>query len=213
MRKGLTANIESIIDQVAQLECIMDYTLCGGTALAIQLGHRISEDLDFMKWRISKNEKPEIDWPAIEREIQEKIGPIEHFELLGFDQVMFVVKGVKLSFYVSNNYSPVNERIQYQNNIHLADIPSILAMKIEVMLRRMKYRDYYDVYSIVKSGASLKDGIAAAVKYSGFKLSTKSATIMLSSNRIPSDTKFSQMQPIYDVTLEQMRDFLVEKLK
>ena len=40
MRKGLTPNIEAIIDNVSQLECIKPYTLCGGTALAIQLGHR-----------------------------------------------------------------------------------------------------------------------------------------------------------------------------
>ncbi len=213
MRKGLTSNIESIIDQVAQLDCVKNYTLCGGTALAIQLGHRISEDLDFMMWRISKEEKPEVDWPNIEQEIQDKIGPIEHRDILGFDQVMFVVKGVKISFFVSNNFSPVNERIPYQGNIVLADIPSVLAMKIEVMLRRMKYRDYYDIYSIVQSGFSLKDGIGAAVKYSGFKLSTKAATIMLSSNRIATDANFQQMQPIHDVTVEQMRNYLIDKLK
>ena len=31
----------------------------------------MSEDLDFMMWRISKTEKPEVDWPTIEKEIQE----------------------------------------------------------------------------------------------------------------------------------------------
>ena len=56
MRQGLTTNIEAIIEQVAQLECIKPYILCGGTALAIQIGHRKSEDLDFMMWRISKTE-------------------------------------------------------------------------------------------------------------------------------------------------------------
>lgn len=61
MRKGLTPNIESIIDQVAQLDCVKNYTICGGTALAIQLGHRISEGLDFMMWCVSKEEKPEVD--------------------------------------------------------------------------------------------------------------------------------------------------------
>ncbi|MDD2726703.1 MAG: nucleotidyl transferase AbiEii/AbiGii toxin family protein, partial [Proteiniphilum sp.] len=30
------------------MECIKPYVLCGGTALAIQIGHRESEDLDFM---------------------------------------------------------------------------------------------------------------------------------------------------------------------
>lgn len=53
MRQGLTHNIESIIEQVAQLECIKPYILCGGTALAMQIGHRKSEDLDFMMWRTS----------------------------------------------------------------------------------------------------------------------------------------------------------------
>ena len=194
MRKGLTPNIEAIIDNVSQLECIKPYTLCGGTALAIQLGHRMSEDLDFMMWRISKTEKPEVDWPTIEKEIQEKVGEIQHRDILGFDQVAFVVNGVKLSFFVSNNYSPVNQRIEYQGNIYLADIASILAMKMEVMLRRLKYRDYYDIYSIVKAGHS------------------KSLMIMLSTNRIPFDNGFSQMSPIYDVSTETMREFLVQHL-
>lgn len=212
MRKGLTPNIEAIIDNVSQLECIKPYTLCGDTALAIQLGHRMSEDLDFMMWRISKTEKPEVDWPTIEKQIQEKVGEIQHRDILGFDQVAFVVNGVKLSFFVSNNYSPVNQRIEYQGNIYLADIASILAMKMEVMLRRLKYRDYYDIYSIVKAGHSLREGIEAAVKYSGHKLSSKSLMIMLSTNRIPIDNGFSQMSPIYDVSTETMREFLVQHL-
>lgn len=39
----------------------------------------------------------------------------------------------------------------YLGNIKLASIEAILAMKLEVMLRRMKFRDYYDVYSIIKT--------------------------------------------------------------
>lgn len=210
MRKGLTPNIEAIIDNVAQLECIKSYTLCGGTALAIQLGHRMSEDLDFMMWRISKTEKPEVDWPTIEKEIEEKVGKIAHRDILGFDQVAFVVNGVKLSFFVSNNFSPLNERIHYQGNIFMSDVPAILAMKMEVMLRRLKYRDYYDIYSIIKAGYSLKDGMEAAVKYSGHKLSTKSLMIMLSSSRIPTDSNFAQMNPVYDVSVETMREYFVQ---
>ena len=212
MRKGNTQNIEAIIDNVAQLECIKPYTLCGGTALAMQLGHRMSEDLDFMMWRISKKEKPEVDWPTIEREILEKIGEIEHRDILGFDQVAFVVKGVKLSFFVSNNFSPISERIPYQGNIFMADVPAILAMKMEVMLRRLKYRDYYDIYSIVKAGYSLREGMDAAIKYSGHRLSTKSLMIMLSSSGIPKDANFAQMSPVYDVPIETMREFLVKHL-
>ena len=143
MRKGLTENIDTIIEKVAGMECIKPYILCGGTALAMQLGHRKSEDLDFMMWRKSKNEKPEVDWPAIEKELKENIGPIENRNVFGFDQVEFVVAGVKFSFYVSENRSPVSEPIPYLGNIRIADVYSIMAMKMEVMLRRMKMRDYY----------------------------------------------------------------------
>ena len=152
MRQGLTTNIEAIIEQVAQLECIKPYILCGGTALAIQIGHRKSEDLDFMMWRISKTEKPEVNWNAIERELKEKIGEIENFNMLGFDQVEFVVRGVKFSFFVSDNLSPVTAPTEYLGNIRLADIESIMAMKMEVMLRRMKFRDYYDIYCMLQEG-------------------------------------------------------------
>lgn len=142
MRQGLTAKVEAIIDKIAELECIKPYLLCGGTALAMQIGHRMSEDLDFMMWRISKTEKPEVNWNAIERELVAKVGEIESFNMLGFDQVEFVVEGVKLSFFVSDNLSPVAEPIEYIGNIRLADIESIMVMKLEVMLRRMKFRDY-----------------------------------------------------------------------
>ncbi len=127
MPQGLTTNIEAIIEQVAQLECINPYILCGGTALAMQIGHRKSEDLYFMMWRISKTEKPDVNWNAIEKELREKIGEIESFNMLGFDQVEFVVRGVKFSFFISDNLSPVTTPTDYLGNIRLADIESIMA--------------------------------------------------------------------------------------
>ena len=47
---GITDNIEKILPVLSEAECLKGWTLVGGTALAIQIGHRESEDLDFMKW-------------------------------------------------------------------------------------------------------------------------------------------------------------------
>ena len=213
MRKGLTEKIDAIIEKVASLEGIKPYILGGGTALAMQIGHRKSEDLDFMMWRKSKTEKPEVDWTAIEKELIAKIGEVESFNMLGFDQVEFIVAGVKFSFYVSNNYCPVSEPIPYLGNIRLADIYSIIAMKIEVMLRRMKMRDYYDIYAILKEGYDISKGIDAALKYSQHKLSTKNIVMMLLSNRFISDENFEQLDPKYNVSKEEIRDYILQKLK
>jgi predicted nucleotidyltransferase component of viral defense system len=213
MRQGLTANIDAIIEQVSQMECIKPYILCGGTALAMQIGHRKSEDLDFMMWRISKTEKPEVNWNLIEKELTDKIGPIESFNMLGFDQVEFRVKGVKFSFFVSENHSPVSTPVNYMGNIRLADIESIMAMKMEVMLRRMKFRDYYDIYSILKEGHSINDGIEKARKYSRFRLSTKNLVAMLLAGQFIPDDNFSTLEPKYDVGKEEIRNYILQKLK
>ena len=213
MRKGLTDKIGAIIEKVAEMENIKPYILCGGTALAIQLGHRKSEDLDFMMWRKSKTEKPEVDWPAIEKELKEKIGPIENFNMLGFDQVEFVVAGVKFSFYVSENRCPVSEPLQYLGNIRLAGVYSIIAMKMEVMLRRMKMRDYYDIYAILKEGYDISRGIDMALEYSQHKLSTKNIVMMLLFDRFMPDENFSQLEPKYSATKEEIREYILLKLK
>ena len=213
MRQGLTTNIEAIIEQVAQLECIKPYILCGGTALAIQIGHRKSEDLDFMMWRISKTEKPEVNWNAIERELKEKIGEIENFNMLGFDQVEFVVRGVKFSFFVSDNLSPVTAPTEYLGNIRLADIESIMAMKMEVMLRRMKFRDYYDIYCMLQEGYSIHNGIEKALSLSRHRLSSKNIIAMLLGGQFISDNNFATLEPKYDVTKEQIREYIMQKLK
>ena len=213
MRQGLTANIEAIIEQVAQLECIKPYILCGGTALAMQIGHRKSEDLDFMMWRISKTEKPEVDWNAIEKELSEKIGEIENFNMLGFDQVEFLVKGVKFSFFVSDNYSPISTPIDYLGNIRLADIESIMAMKMEVMLRRMKFRDYYDIYCILQEGFSIHNGIEKARTLSRHRLSSKNIIAMLLGGQFIPDNNFATLEPKYNLTKEQIRNYILQKLK
>jgi predicted nucleotidyltransferase component of viral defense system len=213
MRQGLTANIDAIIEQVAQLDCIKPYILCGGTALAMQIGHRKSEDLDFMMWRLSKTEKPEVNWNLIEKELKENIGEIENFNMLGFDQVEFLVKGVKFSFFVSDNYSPVSSPVHYLGNIRLADIDSILAMKMEVMLRRMKFRDYYDVYSILKEDYSIHNGIEKALTLSRHRLSSKNIIAMLLGGQFMPDSNFATLEPKYDVTKEQIREYILSKLK
>lgn len=68
--KGLAPHTASIFEAISRLECIKPYVLVGGTALSLQLGTRESEDLDFMSWRQFRNEKREVDWPRIKRELK-----------------------------------------------------------------------------------------------------------------------------------------------
>lgn len=162
--KGLAPHTASVFEAISRLESIKPYLLVGGTALSLQLGTRESEDLDFMSWRIRRDEKREVNWPKIKKEL-ESIGNVEKCDILDIDHVEFTVNGVKLSFYANPNYSPVRKPVPYLNNIVLADKTSIGAMKMEVMLRRSQFRDYYDIYSLIIAGEDINEIINLALKY------------------------------------------------
>jgi hypothetical protein len=69
--KCLAPHTGRIFEAISRLECIKPFTLVGGTALSLQICKRQSEDLDFMKWLSKKSDKPEVNWPAIQKELSE----------------------------------------------------------------------------------------------------------------------------------------------
>lgn len=204
--KGLAPHTSSIFETLSKLECIKPYVLVGGTALSLQLATRQSEDLDFMSWRKSKDEKREVDWPTIRKELQ-SIGEVEKCNILDLDHIEYIVNGVKISFYANPNYSPLQAEIPFLNNIRLADPLSIGAMKMEVMLRRSKFRDYYDIYSLLEHGVKLQDMIRLALKYSGHRLKSKNLIAMLTrGNRFLPDSHFATLRPIYPIGPEDIEN-------
>ncbi len=203
---GLAPNTALIFEAISQLECIKPFTLVGGTALSLQLGTRESEDLDFMSWRETRNERREVDWPNIKKQLK-TIGPLEKCDIFDIDHVEFKVNGVKLSFYANPNFSPVSRPIPFLNNIFLADKTAIGAMKMEVLLRRSQYRDYYDIYSLLEDGEKLKEMMSLALKYSGHRLKSKNLIAMLTrSDRFIRDTNFATLNPTYDITPKEIED-------
>ena len=55
---GLAPQTSEVFERITRLECIKPFVLVGGTALSLQLNKRQSEDLDFMCWKKSANDKP-----------------------------------------------------------------------------------------------------------------------------------------------------------
>jgi predicted nucleotidyltransferase component of viral defense system len=211
--KGLAPHTERIFEAVAALECIKPYLLVGGTALSLQIGTRQSEDLEFMKWRTSKTETPEVDWFNIEKELS-TIGEVQSRNLMDLDHVEFVVENVKLSFYSSPKYSPVRTPIPLIHNLRLADIISIGAMKMEVMMRRSNFRDYYDIYSILKTGIPIQKLIKLALEYSGHRMKMKNLlAILTNGNRFSRDANFEQLSPIYNITTQEIELYIKECLE
>lgn len=206
---SLAPQTSRIIEAVSRLECIKSFVLVGGTALSIQLKTRQSEDLDFMRWKQGKGDVLDIGWPELQNQL-ETIGKVQDVQVAGFDQVLFVVDGVKMSFYAApRKRIPTMQEIPYLNNIRLADVESIGVMKMEAMMRRSKFRDYYDIYSILKNGVDIHKLIPMALEHSGYKLKTKGLMAMLTNGELfRKDEHFKQLQPIYDVSANDIEMYI-----
>lgn len=211
--KSLAPHTGKVFEAISRLECIKPFTLVGGTALSLQIEKRQSEDLDFMKWLTKKSEKPEVNWPAIKREL-ESVGEIRDYEVGDLGFVSFDFEGVRLSFYAAPRKAiPSMQRILYLNNMYIADMASIGAMKMETMLRRSKFRDYYDIYSILKEGIDIQKMIDAALEHSDHKLRTRGLLAMLTNgNRFIKEKSFEELLPVYDVSPYDIQEYIKQKL-
>jgi len=213
--KGLSQNTEEIFEQISKLECIKNYTLIGGTALALQLGHRLSEDLDFCKWRKNRNDYVRIDeWKQITDELT-TIGKTEK-NILDDNHIDFKVDDVKITFYADNEFKEPKALVKqtFLNNIKIADVKSIGIMKLALMLHRNSHRDYYDIYSILQSGVPLKDIVYGAADYTEHRLKTKNIIAMLiDSEYIRIDKRFQELSPVYDFDLSFLEKEISEKVK
>lgn len=204
---GLSDDVREVFEPVSRLSCIKDYFLIGGTALSLQLNHRLSQDLDFCRWTLP--EKPEVNWPSILDELKKIFNSVVP-DILDFNQVNFLADKIKLSFYSNRMYrSPVKKYHNLLNNINIPDIQTLGALKLEVMLRRSNFRDYYDLYSILKEGISLKGMVDEAVSYSNHILKSRDILNFISSGaNFRKDKEFDLLQPRFRVDEDEIERFI-----
>ena len=210
---GLAPHTSELFERISLLEFIKPFVLVGGTALSLQLNLRQSEDLDFMRWKQSPKDKLDVGISTIKHGL-ETVGHIDAMDIGDFNFVEFVVEGVKLSFYAAPRKQITSMQvIRYLNNLQLADIKSIGAMKMEAMLRRSKFRDYYDIYSILKQGVDFNEMIELALEHSGYLLKRKNLLAMLTNGeRFRKDKAFLSLNPVYDVSAYDIQEYIKAKL-
>ncbi len=120
-----------------------DFYLAGGTALALQIGHRDSVDFDFFK-------QGDIDTKRLFNKIKEVF---KEFEILKIQEekntlTVLIDKNIKLSFF-SYEYDLLKEK-KDEANLFLASIEDIACMKLSAILSRATNKDYIDLYYIFK---------------------------------------------------------------
>lgn len=130
-----------------------NFYLAGWTAIALQLWHRKSLDFDLFSPR-------KIDNTKILAKLRECGYAINRILVDNkWEELTIISSGVKITFLYYP--FPVKQELEFEW-IPLPGIPTLWAMKFYTLGRRGKWKDYVDIYHIIKSGYQLKDISALA---------------------------------------------------
>ncbi len=154
-------------EQIALLPLLKKFSrnfgMVGGTAIALHLGHRRSIDFDLFTFEKFNNS-------AIKNRIS-NLRKIDEIIVDKLGEYTFFTKGVKFTFF----HYPY--RLDFSRNFDdFIKIPSLLtlaAMKAHALGRRAKWKDYVDLYFIMKENYGLSEIVKKAEKVFGGEFNEK----------------------------------------
>ena len=127
-----------------------EYYLVGGTAIALHIGHRESIDFDLFK---QKNIR--------KKNIYTKLSQVDYkVSFADYNQLNMIANGVKITFFQFPYEVPSNSK--FEIFLKMPDLLTLAAMKAFALGRRTKWKDYVDLYFILKFHFSLSEIIEKA---------------------------------------------------
>lgn len=140
-----------------------DFGLVGGTAIALHVGHRRSIDFDLFSYHAFRS--------VLLLKKVEKIVRVNRVLVNRTGELTFFAKDVKVTFF---NYP---FQIEYGEKldkiIKIPDLLTLAAMKIYALGRRAKWKDYVDLYFIMKGFFSLEEIILKGKEIFGNEFNDK----------------------------------------
>lgn len=124
-----------------------DFGLVGGTAIALYLGHRRSIDFDMFTFKSFGTQS-----------IRNKIDKLYKIQKVFKDekgQYTFFINGVQFTFFYYPYELSYTESLGY--SLKLPSLLTLAAMKAFTLGRRNKWKDYVDLYFIIKDHFSVTE--------------------------------------------------------
>lgn len=134
--------------QLMQSEIFNDFRLVGGTALSLQIGHRESIDIDLF----SDADYGTLDFGSIENYLKENFKFVDYLDTIpAMGKSYFIGEDkentIKLDLYYTDSY--IQPYIEV-NGVRMATIEEIIAMKIDVVQRGGRKKDFWDLHDLLQ---------------------------------------------------------------
>lgn len=144
---------------LGKLKSFPEYYLAGGTALALQIGHRISLDFDFFRQEhSSENALGKV----------EKTFGTKSFKIINNqkNQLTVSIGGIEISF-IDYPFPVFSDLISHKG-VRVLPSLEVAAMKAYTLGRRATFKDYVDLYFVLKKKiGTLKEIVELSEKKHG----------------------------------------------
>jgi len=170
--------------------------LYGGTALALRLAHRHSEDFDFFSNSSFEAEELHRRIPYLDG------AEMSQFETNTLTAIAHRGGPVKVSFFGGLSLNRVQDPDRVKGNeIQIASLIDVAATKLATIQQRAQARDYEDIAAIVSAGISLSEALAAATAVYG---ATFNGALSLKALTYFGDGDLPSLSPTVQAKLRQL---------
>ena len=129
-----------LLKTLMRLPILSDMRLVGGTALALQYGHRRSVDLDFFGHTTENVDE-------LTEAIREEVGPIQKLSATKRIKV-YNIQNVKVDI-VNYDYPWIDDAV-IEGDIRMASPKDIAAMKVNAVIGRGTKKDFIDIFFLLQ---------------------------------------------------------------
>lgn len=177
-----------------------EFYLVGGTAIALHIGHRRSIDFDLFK-----------QGRLILNRILNKISRLNYSYKVTRrveEQLNMIIRDVNFTFY---EYPyPIDATCKFEDIFKLPDLLQLSAMKAFALGRRSKWKDYIDLYYILKDHHTVSEIVKSSELIFGQLFSEKLFRAQLSYFE---DIDYSEPVEflVKEVSPKEIKEFLVER--
>lgn len=146
----VTPQLKAALNWLMSEEIFNPFRLVGGTALSLQLGHRESVDIDLF----SDLGYGDIDFDAIDAHLKNSFAYVDSLDtaIIGMGKSYFIGESandcIKIDLYYTDPF--IRNYIEI-DKIRLATLDEIVAMKVDVVSRGARKKDFWDLHELLNT--------------------------------------------------------------
>lgn len=140
--------LKSTLITLMNLSVFQPFKLVGGTALSLQIGHRLSVDIDLF----TDSSYGSIDFGTLDKALKENFNYVDSLNIpvIGMGKSYFIGDtpeyAIKLDLYYTDKFQFPSLEI---DNIRMIAIEDIIAMKMDVIIQSGRKKDFWDIHALL----------------------------------------------------------------